>query len=100
MVARLTIYDGRARAETFEISFEDRLEIGWTIADESRADAPVLTGDYRDGITVETDGQRVFVADTDEDAVFKEYGTVDTPPHAVLTNKARRYGDYRGWEPK
>ncbi|MDF3308714.1 HK97 gp10 family phage protein [Rhodococcus sp. T2V] len=100
MAARLRVYPGPLRGEAFEASFDGRLDIGQTIADEAQADAPVLTGDYRDGISVEAVGSRVFVVDDDEDAVFKEYGTVDTPPHAALTNAASRYGDYQGWRPR
>ncbi|ORJ92577.1 hypothetical protein A6F55_23720 [Prescottella equi] len=100
MPTRFVVYPGAAKAEAIEASFDDRLDIGMQIADGARADAPVLTGDYRDGITVEADGDRVFVIDDDEDSIYKEYGTVDTPPHAVLTNNAARFGEYSGWEPR
>ncbi|NHP18107.1 HK97 gp10 family phage protein [Rhodococcus sp. IC4_135] len=100
MSARITPYPGQLRGEAFAESFDDRLDIAMSIAQEARADAPVLTGDYRDGITVDTDGERVFVLDEDEDAIFKEYGTIDTPPHAVVTNAASRHGEYSGWRPR
>ena len=38
--------------------------------------------------------------DTDPESVYKEYGTSDTPAHAVLTNAARKRGRYRGWSPR
>lgn len=83
-----------------EASFDQRRDIGQSIVDEAQADAPVLTGDYRNSMALEVEGLRVFAVDNDEEAVYKEYGTVDTPPHAALTNAAVRYGEYSGWEPK
>lgn len=100
MAARFTVYPGRAQAEAITASLEGRIEIGQSIADAARADAPVLTGDFRDGISLDIQGDRVFVSDNDEDAIFKEYGTVDTPPAASLTNAARAHGKYSGWEPR
>lgn len=100
MAARVTIYTDRARREARAISFDDRREIATKAAAEARASAPVYTGAYRDGITVTTSGDRVFIVDNDDDAIFKEYGTVDTPAHAALTDAARKYGEYSGWKPR
>ncbi|MGW0043475.1 HK97 gp10 family phage protein [Rhodococcus sp. NPDC003348] len=100
MSARVTVYHDRARAEARAISFDDRVDIANEAAQAARATAPVLTGEYRDGIAVEVDGDRVLLVDNDEDAVFKEYGTVDTPPHAVMTNAASQHGRYSGWRPR
>lgn len=100
MATRVTVYSDRARREARAISFDDRVEIARDIASDARASAPVYTGAYRDGITVSTSGDRVFVVDTDDDSIYKEYGTVDTPAHASLTDAARKYGEYRGWQPR
>ncbi|MFC9786434.1 HK97 gp10 family phage protein [Rhodococcus sp. NPDC127528] len=100
MPTRVTVYPGRARSEARAISTDQRIDIANEAALEARATAPVLTGEYRDGISVEVDGDRVFLVDNDEDAVFKEYGTVDTPPHAVLTTAASEHGRYSGWRPR
>ncbi|MCA1185708.1 hypothetical protein LCD36_04480 [Saccharopolyspora sp. 6T] len=51
-------------------------------------------------MTVEVDGDEVRMVDTDPEAVYKEYGTNDTPAHAVLTDAARKRGRYRGWNPR
>lgn len=100
MTARFTVYPGQAQAEAISASFEGRVEIGQSVADGARSDAPVLTGEFRDGIALDIQGERVFVVDNDETAIFKEYGTVDTPPAASLTNSARSHGEYSGWEPR
>lgn len=99
MASRLILFPGlddEVRAETVQ----GREEIAAEIAALARSDAPVLTGAYRDGIAVRTYGERVLVVDEDDDAVFKEYGTVDTPAHAALTDAARAYGRYSGWQPR
>lgn len=100
MVARVTVYPDRARAQARAISLDARIDIANQAAQDARASAPVLTGDYRDGISVEVSGDRVLLVDNDPDAVFKEYGTADTPPHAALTNSARQHGKYSGWRPR
>jgi len=100
MAARVTVYSDRARQEARKATFRDRVRIARDAADDARSTAPVYTGAYRDGITVQTQGDRVFIVDNDEDAIYKEYGTVDTPAHAALTSAARQYGKYSGWRPK
>ncbi|WP_072689274.1 HK97 gp10 family phage protein [Rhodococcus marinonascens] len=100
MVVRITIFDAQAAREARRISTDDRADIAREAADEARAHAPVLTGDYRDGIDVEVDGDRVYLVDNDELALHKEYGTSDTPAHAALTDAARSRGRYSGWKPK
>ncbi|MCK8671004.1 HK97 gp10 family phage protein [Rhodococcus sp. HM1] len=99
MAARVTVYSGRARSRAFRISRVGRIDIAKQAAQEARASAPVVTGDYRDGIAVVVDDNRVYLVDDDPDAVFKEYGTSDTPAHAALTDAARKHGKYRGWRP-
>ncbi len=99
MASRLILFPGlddEVRAETVQ----GREEIAAEIAALARSDAPVLTGAYRDGIVVRTYGERVLVVDEDDEAVFKEYGTVDTPAHAALTDAARAFGRYSGWQPR
>ncbi|WP_418346170.1 HK97 gp10 family phage protein [Rhodococcus pyridinivorans] len=100
MTARVVIFPSRARTRAWQLSKADRVEIANTAAQQARAAAPVVTGDYRDGIGVVIDGDRVYLVDDDPDAVFKEYGTSDTPAHAALTDSARRHGKYRGWKPR
>lgn len=102
MAAHLTIYKGRVRRYAArEGSQEDRVEIAEKIAADARPLAPVVSGDYRGGIEVEqSSGFRVSVVDTDENAIYKEYGTSDTPAHAALTTAAMKYGRYRGMRPR
>lgn len=100
MAARVTVYTQQALTEALRLSTPQRRRIAEEIAAEARANAPVRTGEYRDGIGVTQDGERVSVVDSDEESIFKEYGTEDTPAHAVLTDAARRHGKYTGWQPK
>jgi hypothetical protein len=100
MAARVTIYTAQALAEATRISTPKRVQIANEIAAEAQADAPVLSGAYRNGIEVQADGDRVSVVDMDPDAVYKEYGTSDTPAHASLTEAAMRHGRYTGWQPR
>ncbi|MFT4127293.1 MAG: HK97 gp10 family phage protein [Gordonia sp. (in: high G+C Gram-positive bacteria)] len=79
------------------MSAEDRAQVAQQAADEARSEAPVLTGDYRDGMSVVVDGPSVTIVDDDPDAMYKEYGTSKTPAHMTLTTAAARYGRYRGW---
>lgn len=95
---RVTLYRAELLTEARRISTDQRVEIAHQAAGEAIADAPVLRGDYRDGIGVETDGDQVSIVDNDPDAVFKEYGTSDTPAHMTLTEAASRHGKYTGWE--
>ncbi|AKV58864.1 hypothetical protein AK829_06455 [Corynebacterium riegelii] len=100
-MGKLTIYRRRVRRYAArEGSFADRKRIAQEIMIEARPLAPVLTYAYRGGIAVEIDGQDVSVVDNDEDAVYKEYGTSDTPAHAALTTVAMKYGRYRGMRPR
>lgn len=99
-IARLTLFDSFSRRAAVVLSTPRRRDMAKEIAGEARAAAPVLTGDYRDGIGVESSGTSVSVVDDDPDAIYKEYGTVDTPAHAVLTDAARRRGRYSGWQPR
>lgn len=100
MGARVTVYPAQAAREALRISTARRRAIAEQIAAEARSEAPVRTGEYRDGIGVEQDGNRVFAVDTDPEAIFKEYGTSDTPAHAALTDAARKHGRYSGWQPR
>lgn len=92
---RITVYGAQAIAEAAAASVQAREEIARQIAAEAQAAAPVLTGAYRNGI--HADG--MTVRDEDPDSIYKEYGTSDTPAHAVLTDAARRYGKYTGMQP-
>ncbi|WP_410633373.1 HK97 gp10 family phage protein [Amycolatopsis sp. cmx-4-83] len=98
MGIRVTLYRAELLAEARRISTDRRVEIAHEAAGDAVGDAPVLTGEYRDGISVETDGDRVSIVDSDPDAIYKEFGTSDTPAHMTLVNAASRYGRYTGWQ--
>lgn len=98
--ARVTVYRERARREARMESFDGRVEIAAEAADAARAAAPVDSGEFRSSIDFETQGDRVFVVANDDDARYIEYGTVDTPAFASLTDAVRPYGRYRGWQPR
>lgn len=98
--ARLTIFESIVIKSAKTLSTVRRREIAGEIAADARATAPVLTGEYRDGIAAEASGDDVSVVDNDPDAIYKEYGTSDTPAHATLTDAARKRGRYSGWQPR
>lgn len=100
MATRVTIYNDQAIREAYRLSTEKRAQIAHQIAADARADAPVRTGEFRAGIGVEVNGDQVMVVDNDPEAFYKEYGTSDTPAHATLTDAARAYGKYSGFQPK
>jgi predicted TIM-barrel enzyme len=97
---RVTVFADQAVAEARHVSTPDRIEIAHSAAADAIAAAPVLTGEYRDGIAVEVSGDQVSLVDNDPDSFYKEYGTSDTPAHAVLTEAARAYGKYTGYQPR
>lgn len=98
--SRFTLFPAQARSEASHLSTGDRKKIAEEIAAEAKANAPILTGDYRDGIAVEVDGDRVEVVDTDPDSIWKEFGSSKMAGHAVITDAARARGKYRGWKPR
>lgn len=100
MAAKVTVFAAIAAAQAARISTPKRVRVANEIAAEAKADAPVLTGAYRNGIEVQVDGDRVSVVDMDPESVYKEYGTSDTPAHASLTEAAMRHGRYTGWQPR
>lgn len=79
---------------------EQRAQIAHMAAEDARSTAPVLTGEYRDGIGVVVDGEDVSIVDEDPTAIHKEYGTSRTPAHATLINAASGYGIYVGAMPR
>jgi hypothetical protein len=97
---RITVFGAQAIAEALKLSTPARELIAEEIAADARSAAPVLTGQYRNGIHVQSDGDHVAVVDEDPEAGFKEYGTSDTPAHAVLTDAARKRGKYSGITPR
>lgn len=101
-MSRLVIYRDQARDEAFMNSTEGRAEIAHAAADIARANAPVQTGEYRDGIGVIVDEGEglVQIVDEDPEAELKEYGTSSTPAHAVLVNAASEFGKYSGVMPR
>lgn len=75
----------------------DRYDVALAAAAEGRGAAPRVTGQYAGGMGARRYGSgAVVIVDTDPETLYKEWGTVDTPPHAALTNAARRYGRYTG----
>lgn len=100
MAVRVTVFAAQAAAEAVRESLPERVTVANEIVAEARAAAPVRTGEYRDGIHVQQDGDRVSAVDDDPEAIYKEYGTSDTPAHAVLTEAAMRHGKYTGWQPR
>lgn len=100
MGARVTVFAAIAIAEAERISTSRRVEIAHEVAAEAKADAPVRSGAYRNGIEVQVEGDHVSVVDMDPDAIYKEYGTSDTPAHASLTDAAMSHGRYTGWQPR
>jgi hypothetical protein len=97
--SRVTIYPS-ALADAYRLSTPERVRVAEEIAAEARGNAPVRTGEYRDGIGTQVSGDRVFVTDEDPEAGYKEYGTLDTPAHAVLTDAASKRGRYSGYQPR
>lgn len=100
MTARLTVFADAIPALLKQQTLAERVDLAEQIADEARAAAPVVSGAYRGGIGVDVAGTEVRVVDDDDRAVFKEYGTNDTPAHAALTQAAMNHGVYRGWQPR
>ncbi|HEY3557399.1 MAG TPA: hypothetical protein VGL05_08045 [Kribbella sp.] len=97
---RVTVFPDQAVAEARRVSTPDRIDIAHQAAGIAQGNAPVLTGRYRDGISVEVNGDEVAIVDTDPDSVYKEFGTSDTPAHAVLIEAASQFGKYSGWQPR
>jgi hypothetical protein len=100
MAVRVTIYRDELLREARRLSTPQRVEIAHEAAGDAVADAPVLTGEYRDGIGVETAGDSVKIVDNDPESFWKEFGTSDTPAHATLIEAAKRYGTYSGMQPR
>jgi hypothetical protein len=100
MSARLTVYPGQVRQQVTETTFDDRVDIAQAIIDEAQPVAPVDTGYFQSQFGVETEGRRVFAVNSADDASYIEYGTLDTPPAAVMTDAARSHGKYSGWTPR
>lgn len=94
------VFARQAIAEAYRLSTPKRVQIAEEIVSEARAAAPVQTGEYRDGIHSEVDGDRVAAVDDDPESIYKEFGTSTTPAHAVLTDAARKHGRYSGWQPR
>lgn len=97
---RITIFHEVAIREATRLSTEGRTRIAEEIAADAQSSAPIVSGAYRNGIHVSVDGPQVRVVDDDDAAIHKEYGTSDTPAHAVLTDAARKQGKYTGTQPK
>lgn len=97
--ARVTLFSAQLLDEVRKGSVEALSEIAEEIVSVGRGTAPRDTGEYAGGMGVEVRGDTVFAVDTDPEAGWKEYGTVDTPAHASLTDAARQFGKYTGIQP-
>ena len=100
VTVRTAVFKQQAARDAYRSSTEQRARIAHQATDEARAEAPVLTGAYRDGMGVEVSGADVTMVDNDPDAFYKEFGTSDTPAHATMINAASRYGLYSGAKPR
>lgn len=100
MAARLRIFHNALRESVRNASTAHRTRVAQEMAAEVRAAAPVRSGAFRDGVSVEVAGTQVRLVDWDPTSIHKEYGTADTPAHAVFTDAAIRRGRYRGMRPK
>jgi hypothetical protein len=100
MVSRVRIFRAQAEREAREASTPARKEIGLDIAAEFRSTAPRRSGAFATAARVEVDGARVFVIDDDPLAFYKEYGTSKSRGAAALTNAARKFGKYSGFQPR
>ena len=96
----MTVFPAQALAEARRLSTPRRVEIAQQAADIARSTAPVQSGEFQDGIGVETSGDKVAIVNNDPEAGYKEYGTSDTPAHATMTNAARQFGRYTGYQPR
>lgn len=96
----MTVYGAVVIRQARHLSVPDRVEIADQIVVDHRGTAPVDSGAYRDGATVSQVGDNVSVFNRDPDAIYKEFGTEDTPAHATMVNAARRHGRYTGWSPR
>ncbi|MGW5387204.1 HK97 gp10 family phage protein [Nocardia sp. NPDC003963] len=92
--ARLEIFEGQTYRGARSGSTPERIRMAHEAAAKARQIAPVVSGAYRDGVDVEVDGDKVFLVDNDPLAFIKEFGTVDTPAHAILTDAARTLARY------
>lgn len=99
-MARVTIYRDNAQADARRISTEGRKDIAEQIKAEFEATAPRRKGEYAGGASITVEGNRVFVADNDPEAFWKEYGTSRMRGIASMTNAARKHGKYSGFKPR
>lgn len=100
MGARVTIYNMQAIREAYRASTPGRVEVAHQAAAVAGTTAPVDTGEFQQGVGVEVDGDHVQIVNTDPEAGYKEYGTVDTPAHSTMTDAARQFGRYTGVTPR
>lgn len=95
---RVTIYP-EITEDAKLASLSDREDIAHQIVGLAQAAAPVKSGRFKAGMTVEV-GSQVEVVDNDPDAGWKEYGTSFTAAHATLTSAASQFGRYSGIKPR
>ncbi|MCU1640912.1 MAG: hypothetical protein JWN03_1187 [Nocardia sp.] len=91
---RLTIFEAQVRDEAKKASLPDREELAYEVALKAIELAPVVSGAYQDGIDVVVEDGDVYVVDNDPIAFMKEFGTVDTPAHLILTEAAADLAQY------
>lgn len=100
MGVRIQVFAAQSIAEALQASTPKRIEIADAAAGIAIATAPRLTGEYAGGVGVEVSGAQVDLVNDDPEAIYKEYGTSDTPAHATMTNAARQFGRYEGMTPR
>lgn len=79
-------------ARVRRVTVPGRKRVAAAVVSDAQSLAPVVTGAYRDGFAVSASGSAVSVVNTDPDAIYKEYGTVDTPAHGTMAAAAGRHG--------
>lgn len=81
-------------------SLDDRVRIAEVGADEIVAQAPYLTGSFREHVAVERHGDQVAVVDNDPGAEWIEYGNSHQPAHATMVQVLSQFGKYSGVRPR
>lgn len=99
-MARVVVYTAQALAEARRLSTPKRVEVATRAAGIARSTAPVESGEFQSGVGVEVNGDQVSIVNSDPEAGYKEYGTSDTPAHATMTNAAKQFGRYTGYQPR
>jgi hypothetical protein len=98
---RITVFEAQAIAEArAALAANGGLrDIAEQIVGVARGSAPVESGEWMNSMQVTGGGDKVYASSTDDESIYKEYGTSDTPAHGTMTNAARQFGKYSGMQP-